>query len=153
MEKFHLPPFQQLLKEKGLKSTRQREEIARAFVECGTHLTVEELYRRVRQRNPRIGYATVYRTLKLMEESGWAAARQFGTRMARFEHLAAGEHHDHLICVRCGRIVEFSSGAIEDLQARVARRQGFHVFEHRLELYGHCAACLPKKGRGGARNG
>jgi Fur family ferric uptake transcriptional regulator len=144
MEKFTGLQFHQLLKEKGLKSTRQRDEIVRLFMEAGSHLSVDELYQRVRQRNPRIGYATVYRTLKLMAESGWASSRQFGDRMARFEHHAEGEHHDHLICLSCGKIVEFESERIEALQSRIARREGFRIFDHKLELYGHCSACAPK---------
>jgi Fur family ferric uptake transcriptional regulator len=149
MEKFSGARFHQLLKERGLKSTRQREEIVRVFVESGSHLSVEELYQRVRQRNPRIGYATVYRTLKLMTESGWASSRQFGDRMARFEHRAAGAHHDHLICLVCGKIVEFESERIEALQSRIARQQGFRIFDHKLELYGRCPVCASKKDVGG----
>jgi len=146
MEKFPGSQFHQLLKERGLKFTRQRDEIVRVFIEAGSHLSVDELYQRVRQRNPRIGYATVYRTLKLMTESGWASSRQFGDRMARFEHRAAGEHHDHLICRVCGKIVEFESERIEELQSRIARQQGFRIFDHKLELYGYCPVCAAKQG-------
>jgi len=145
MEKFPGSQFHQLLKERGLKFTRQRDEIVRVFIESGSHLSVEELYQRVRQRNPRIGYATVYRTLKLMTESGWASSRQFGDRMARFEHRAAGEHHDHLICLVCGKIVEFESERIEELQSRIARQEGFRIFDHKLELYGYCPVCAAKQ--------
>jgi len=150
MDKFTGLRFHQLLKERGLKTTRQRDEIVRTFMEAGSHLSVDELYQRVRQRNSRIGYATVYRTLKLMAESGWASSRQFRGRMARFEHRAKGEHHDHLICLSCGKIVEFASERIEALQSRIARREGFRIFDHELELYGHCSACAPK-GEGRAR--
>ncbi|MDI6753610.1 MAG: Fur family transcriptional regulator [Thermodesulfobacteriota bacterium] len=145
MEKTSGLPFQQLLKERGLKSTRQRDEIARVFMESADHLSVDELCQRVRQKNPRIGYATVYRTLKLLAQSGWASARQFGQRTARFEHRTEGEHHDHLICLICGKIVEFASGRIEELQSRIAQKKGFRIFDHKLELYGHCADCLAKK--------
>ena len=149
MEKFTSSQFHQLLRQRGLKSTRQRDEIVRVFLESGAHLSVEELYQRVRQRSPRIGYVTVYRTLKLMAESGWASARNFGDGLARFEHRAAGEHHDHLVCLSCGKIVEFESERIETLQSRIARKQGFRVFDHKLELYGHCAGCgLQKSGTG-----
>ena len=149
MEKFSGDQFHQLLKERGLKSTRQREEIVRLFVESGSHLSVDELYHQVRQRNPRIGYATVYRTLKLMTESGWASSRRFGDRMTRFEHHAEGAHHDHLICLACGKIVEFESERIEALQFRIARQQGFRIFDHKLELYGYCPVCAPRKDVGG----
>jgi len=145
MERFSEAQFHQLLKERGLKSTRQREEIARAFMESGSHLSVDELYHQVRQKNPRIGYATVYRTLKMMTESGWASSRQFGERLTRFEHHAQGAHHDHLICLACGKIVEFESERIEALQFRVARRQGFRIFDHKLELYGYCSVCASRR--------
>jgi Fur family transcriptional regulator, ferric uptake regulator len=145
MERFSEAQFHQLLKKRGLKSTRQREEIARVFMESGSHLSVDELYHQVRQRNPRIGHATVYRTLKMMTESGWASSRQFGDRMTRFEHHAEGAHHDHLICLACGKIVEFESERIEALQFRVARQQGFRIFDHKLEMYGYCPACASQK--------
>jgi len=145
MEKFSEAQFHQPLKERGLKSTRQREEIVRVFVESGSHLSVDELYHHVRQKNPRIGYATVYRTLKLMTESGWASSRHFGGRITRFERCAEDAHHDHLICLACGKIVEFESERIEALQFRIARQQGFQIFDHKLELYGHCPTCTPGK--------
>jgi Fur family ferric uptake transcriptional regulator len=145
MEKISEFSFHRMLKEHGLKSTRQRDQIIQVFIEAGEHLSVDDLYQRVRQRNPRIGYATVYRTLRLMAESGWASARQFGDRIARFEHRAEGRHHDHLICLVCGKIVEFTSKRIENLQSRIARKKGFRIFEHKLELYGHCPDCLSKK--------
>jgi len=132
MEKYSDLPFRQILKERGFKSTRQRDDIVRVFMESGSHLTVDELYQRVRQRNPRIGYATVYRTLRLLAQSGWASSRQFGDRTARFEHQTEGQHHDHLICLACGKIVEFESERIEELQSHIARKKGFQIFEHKL---------------------
>ncbi len=136
--------FQQLLRKRGLKTTRQREEIVRALQEAESHVTVDELYRRVRAKHPHIGYATIYRTLRLLSESGWATARQFGDRTSRFEHRAAGEHHDHLICIGCGTIREFENDRLEALQDRIARQEGFLVKEHKLELYGYCQACSRK---------
>jgi len=149
------PPlqFQQVLKDRGLKSTRQRDEILRVFLESDPHLSIEEIYRRVRQSNPRIGYATVYRTLKLMAQSGLASLRQFGDGMSRFERCAAGGHHDHLICLACGKIVEFESERIEALQSRIARQKGFRISTHKLELYGYCSACVPKGEGDGKKRG
>ncbi|RPJ34473.1 MAG: transcriptional repressor [Deltaproteobacteria bacterium] len=141
MEQLSEKALHHLLRERGLKATRQRDEIVRALREAGAHVTVDELYRRVRQKNPNLGYATVYRTLRLLSESGWASARRFGDRTARFEHRVEGEHHDHLICLRCGKIQEFENDRLEKLQERIARRQGFRVQEHKLELYGYCQDC------------
>jgi Fur family ferric uptake transcriptional regulator len=151
MEKYSDLPFRQILKERGFKTTRQRDDIVRVFMESGSHLTVDELYQRVRQRNPRIGYATVYRTLRLLAQSGWASSRQFGDRTARFEHQTEGQHHDHLICLACGKIVEFESERIEELQSHIARKKGFQIFEHKLELYGRCSDCLFKEKGGGKK--
>ncbi len=146
MEKLSTFSFHRLLKERGLKSTRQRDMILQMFMKSGKdHLSVDELFQRVRRRNPKIGYATVYRTLRLMAESGWAYSRRFGDRTARFEHQTEGQHHDHLICLACGKIVEFESERIEELQSHIAREKGFKIFEHKLELYGHCSDCLFKE--------
>jgi len=159
MERLSEKALHQLLRNRGLKATRQRDEIVRALWEAGTHLTVDELYQRVRRENPRIGYATVYRTLRLLAESGWASARRFGERTARFEHRTEGEHHDHLICRGCGKIQEFENDRLEALQERIARREGFRVLDHKLELYGYCRSCAggrkapfpsPKRRTGGA---
>ncbi len=139
--------FPRFLRERGLKTTRQRELIARVFLGSEAHLSVEEVYQRVRREFPRIGYATVYRTLKLMAENGWASSRQFGDGMSRFESRAEGSHHDHLICWACGKIVEFASPRIEALQTRVARQQGFRILDHKLELYGYCAGCYSRRER------
>jgi Fur family ferric uptake transcriptional regulator len=145
MEPLSENDLRELLRERGLKATRQRDEIVRALREAGSHVTVEELHQRVRRRNPRIGYATVYRTLRLLAESGWASARQFGERTARFEHRAEGEHHDHLICRECGKIMEFENDQLEALQNQIARQAGFRVLEHKLEIYGYCQTCGGKR--------
>ncbi|MGB9699770.1 MAG: Fur family transcriptional regulator [Thermodesulfobacteriota bacterium] len=145
MDKLTVHEFHKFLKEQGLKSTRQRKLIFQVFLEAADHPSVEELYRRVRQKNSRIGFATVYRTLKLMAASGWASTGKFGDRSARFERCLPGDHHDHLICLHCGKIVEFENPGIENLQAQIARQKGFHMFDHKLEIYGYCAACAPQK--------
>lgn len=134
---------------RGLKHSRQREQIAQIFFELEGHVSVDELLARTRQSDPRVSLATVYRTMKLLAESGLAAVRQFGDGQTRYEVAAGRAHHDHLICVGCGEIVEFSNPQIEALQAEVARRHGFAVERHRLELYGRCARCrraAPREG-------
>ncbi|MDT8440294.1 MAG: transcriptional repressor [Desulfuromonadales bacterium] len=133
--------FRAYLGGQGLKSTRQRDLILEAFLRAGSHLSTEELYLRLRKQHPTIGYATVYRTLRLFAECGIAEERHFGDGQTRYETVAVDEHHDHLICTRCGRIIEFEDPRIEELQDEVAARHGFVIERHRLELYGHCQDC------------
>ncbi|MGH7963237.1 MAG: Fur family transcriptional regulator [Candidatus Binatia bacterium] len=139
--KDRLDIFRQWIKEQGLKATAQREDIAQVFFSIKRHISVEELYGEVRRVNPRVGYATVYRTLKLLKECGLAAERHFADGQARFENLEAERHHDHLICERCGRIVEFVQPQIEQLQEKVAERFGFVATNHKMEIYGICQEC------------
>ena len=95
----------------------------------------------VRQDDPRVSVATVYRTMKLLGESGLAHARNFGDGQTRYEPAIGRDHHDHLICTRCGTIIEFENDQIERMQDAVARRHGFKVTSHKMELYGLCKAC------------
>jgi Fur family ferric uptake transcriptional regulator len=126
----------------GLKHSRQRERIAQTFLSMGGHVSVEEVVARVRREDPRVSVATVYRTMKLLAECGVAVPRQFGgDGQTRYEAATGRPHHDHLICTACGDIVEFANERIESLQETVARRHGFEVQSHRLELYGRCARC------------
>lgn len=133
--------FREFIATKGLKTTRQRDVILDAFLSSDRHMSIEELYLKLRARNPRIGYATVYRTLKLFAESGIAREIQFGDGQTRYEHVAEGEHHDHLVCTHCGTIIEFENETIEKLQGEVADGYGFIIETHKLELYGICAKC------------
>ena len=133
--------FRDFLLTQGLKSTRQRELILDEFLRAGSHLSTEDLYLRLRKGNPHIGYATVHRTLKLFAECGIAEQRHFGDGQARYEASAHDEHHDHLICVVCGKIVEFEDSRIEELQLEIAGAHGFSIERHRHELYGRCPDC------------
>ena len=133
---------------KGLKHSRQREHVAAAFFAMDGHVTVEEVVARARELDPRVSLATVYRTMKLLADSGLATARQFGDGQTRYEAADGRAHHDHLICTSCGAIVEFANDRIEALQALIARQHGFEVEQHKLELYGRCQRC-----RRGARAG
>jgi Fur family transcriptional regulator, ferric uptake regulator len=127
--------------ERGLKSTKQRTLITEIFFQAGGHQSVEELWARVRKADARVSVATVYRTMKLLSESGLAHARNFGDGQTRYEAAVGREHHDHLICTRCGKIIEFENDRIETLQDLVARRHGFKVTSHKMELYGLCRDC------------
>ncbi|MCA9622571.1 MAG: transcriptional repressor [Myxococcales bacterium] len=133
--------------EKGLRSTSQRRVIAETFFSGPSHVTIEELLNKVREKDSRIGYATVYRTLKLFTECGIAAERNFGDGPSRYElsDESTHDHHDHLICERCGRITEWHDERIEKLQGEVAKRLGFQVTRHRHEIYGVCARCRAEK--------
>ncbi|MBI5070661.1 MAG: transcriptional repressor [Deltaproteobacteria bacterium] len=137
-----------VLEEKGLRRSRQRDVVVRTFFGMGGHVAVDALLEQVRRADPRVGVATVYRTMKLLAEHGLAVPRDFGDGRARYEP-ATHRHahsHDHLICTGCGTIVEFESHRIEALQHRVARRHGFEVERRRVELYGRCARCRGVEG-------
>ncbi len=125
----------------GLKSTRQRTLIVETFFASEGHLSVEELWDKVRSSDARVSVATVYRTMKLLSESGLAHARNFGDGQTRYEAAVGRHHHDHLICTNCGTIVEFENDRIEAMQDAVARRHGFKVASHKMELYGLCKNC------------
>ncbi|HVI73995.1 MAG TPA: transcriptional repressor [Anaeromyxobacteraceae bacterium] len=131
------------LQRSGLKHSRQREAIAQTFFDMGGHVPVDALVARVREQDPRVSVATVYRTMKLLAECGLAVPRRFGDGQTRYEpsDRRHGDAHDHLICTSCGAIVEFESERISELQRRVARRHGFEVEHRRVELYGRCASC------------
>ena len=126
------------LRANGGKHTRQRDEILRTFFEAGGHVSIDELLARVQTRMPGVGYATVYRTLKLFEEAGVAHARNFQDGQARYEPVVPDAHHDHLICLDCGAIFEFEDPEIERRQAEIAERLGLSVTLHRHEIYGRC---------------
>jgi Fur family ferric uptake transcriptional regulator len=132
--------FHAYLLREGLKSTRQRDLIVEVFAGMREHVRVEDLLARVKRRDKGIGYATVYRTLKLLVDAGLAAERHFGDGQARFE-VRELEHHDHLICEGCGTIVEFTDPSIEARQDEIAQRHGFVLRRHRHELYGLCQSC------------
>ncbi len=133
--------FREYLLSQGLKSTSQREIILAEFLRCDEHPSTEELYLRVRKKNPQVGYATVHRTLKLFAECGIASVRNFGDGTTRYESVSGDEHHDHLVCQSCGLIIEFEDDRIEKLQDKVAGQHNFKVVDHRLELYGLCEKC------------
>jgi Fur family ferric uptake transcriptional regulator len=130
------------MKANGLKLTRQREQILRAFLGAHRHVGIEELLSLVRVHQPGIGHATVYRTMKLLVESGVATDRHFSDGATLYEPEDVGnDHHDHLICSSCGKIVEWEDEAIEALQEQVAREHGFVLTSHKMELYGLCPDC------------
>ncbi|HDQ40500.1 MAG TPA: transcriptional repressor [Desulfonatronum sp.] len=136
--------FFQFLARKKLKFTSQRGLIFDVFWHIKDHVSPEELYNAVKQNDPRVGQATVYRTLKLLCESGIAREVNFGDGVARFEPAFGQSHHDHLICTNCHRSVEVMDPKIEKLQEKLARDHGFTLTGHKLYLFGICPHCREK---------
>ena len=141
MRKTPVEKLSQYLSGQGLRATNQRDAILKIFIEKGQHLSAEELSALVRKSHPGVGYATVYRTLKLLSEAGLAQERRFEDGFTRYEPATSDTHHDHLLCTQCGTILEFENERIEALQQDVARKNRFKVQSHKLELYGLCAYC------------
>lgn len=136
-----LSKIEELCNKSGIKLTENRKIITRVIAEAKDHPDVEEVLRRVNKINPKIGIATVYRTLKLLEESGIIAKHEFSnTNKAHYETLEEGEHHDHLIDVSSGKVFEFFNIELENLKDKIAKDMGYELVGHRLELY-----CKPLK--------
>jgi Fur family ferric uptake transcriptional regulator len=127
--------LEELCAERGLRMTDQRRTIARILQDSTDHPDVEELYKRSSTVDPRISIATVYRTVKLFEDAGIIERHDFREGRARYETVPE-EHHDHLIDLKTGQVIEFRSAEIEALQEKIAREHGFKLVDHRLELYG-----------------
>lgn len=127
--------IERLCAEKGMRMTGQRRTIARVLSDARDHPDVEEVYRRANAVDPRISLSTVYRTLKLLAVKGILARHDFGAGRGRYEEVSS-MHHDHLIDVETGRVIEFHNEEIERLQERVARELGFRLVGHKLELHG-----------------
>jgi Fur family transcriptional regulator, ferric uptake regulator len=127
--------IERLCAEKGLKMTGQRRVIARVLSDATDHPDVEQVYRRAAAIDPHISIATVYRTVRLFEEASILSRHDFGDGRARYEE-APEEHHDHLIDIQSGKVVEFHNDEIEELQRKIAEKAGYKLVGHRLELYG-----------------
>ncbi len=125
--------------EKGLKMTGQRKIIAKIISDAKDHPDVEEIYNRAHKEDLRIGIATVYRTVRMFEEAGIIEKHDFGDGRARYEE-SSGEHHDHLIDIKTGKVIEFHNAEIERIQEEIAKKLGYELVDHRLELY-----CVARK--------
>jgi Fur family ferric uptake transcriptional regulator len=136
--------FVKYIEEKGMRHTKQRESIVNAFFSAGRHITVEELFNTVKRDYPAIGYATVQRNLNLLCESGLAEEIKIGKQKTRYEQKYGSKHHDHLICLKCGRLIEVNDEKIEKLQDKLAKANDFMPIKHKLEIYGICSACVSK---------
>jgi Fur family ferric uptake transcriptional regulator len=129
------------ISQNNLKITKQRRTVLKAFLECKTHISVEELYNNVLKTEPKVGLATVYRTLALLTKSGLALEMDFGDGQKRYESTHNIVHHDHMVCTECGKIIEFNHPLIEKFQEEVAKENGFKITSHKLDLFGYCQDC------------
>ncbi|MEP6913417.1 MAG: transcriptional repressor [bacterium] len=137
--------FLKHIQQQGLKRTSQRELILDVFLRTEEHLSSEDLYRLVRELDPNIGQTTVYRTLKLLSDAGLAREVRFGDGRTHYEHQYKHQHHDHMICSRCGKIIEFFSAELEAIQDAMAAKHGFEVTQHLLRIIGICAECRARE--------
>ncbi len=132
------------LKRVGLKHTAQRDTILHTFLETREHLSMDELHRLVRRKDPRIGFTTVYRTLKLFAECGLASEVAFHDGIARFEHQYNRRSHHHMVCTQCGGSVEFFSPEVERLEQEIGRKHHYLTTRHTFQIYGLCENCRKK---------
>jgi Fur family ferric uptake transcriptional regulator len=133
--------FKKYLEDKRLKKTPHRMLILETFLANEGHRSVDDIHHSVRKADPRVGYTTIYRTMKLLSDAGLAREVDLGDGMTRYEHLYNHKHHDHMICTGCGLSIEFFNAAIEKAQDEASAKLGFHVLDHRLQIYGQCQAC------------
>jgi Fur family ferric uptake transcriptional regulator len=129
------------LTRKNLRHSRQRSEILEVFLKTDRHLTADELYRLVQKKHPDIGYATIYRTLKILCQSGLCRELRFDDGTTKFEHRYEHQHHDHIICIKCNTCVEVMDLNIEHIQEKLFEKYKFYPVRHRMELYGICDKC------------
>lgn len=139
--------LKQYIKDMGLLHSRQREQILEIFLKMEHHPTINDLYVRIKKKNPEIGLATVYRAMKVICDAGLARETDFGDGIKRYEHEYGHEHHDHLVCVKCGKIIEVMNPEIEKLQSELAKKHNFTALSHRMQIFGTCKACKPRKKR------
>src|SRR6267142_5003506 len=133
--------FPKHIQKEGLKRTAQRDLILDVFLRTEGHVSGEDLYRLVREQDASVGQTTVYRTLRLLTEAGLAREVRFGDGRAHYEHNYKHQHHDHMICSECGKIIEFYSPELEAIQDAMAAKHKFELTEHLLRMIGVCSDC------------
>jgi len=134
--------FRTIFHQNGFRISEQRDAIVDIFFATEQHLSVPDIMRELRTRGVEVSESTVRRIMKLLSEYGIAQERFFEGQEVRYEHRHIGEHHDHLICLRCRKIIEFQNSELERIQEYVAHSSGFHPIRHKLELYGICQECF-----------
>jgi Fur family ferric uptake transcriptional regulator len=140
-----LERFRRFLRDHRLPVTRQRDLVAQTVLLAEDHLSVDGIRRRLREKGEQVGTATVYRTLDALLESGLVRAHDFGEGFKRYEPMPAQAHHEHLICERCGRVVEFQNERLERMLPIIADEHGFQHNRHRVEIYGVCRECRQRE--------
>ena len=140
-EEWYFERLERYLLGQDLKQTRQRRLIVKCFLNFSDHIDAESLHRRLQKDHKSIGLATIYRTLNLLKSANLAVQHSCADGRAVFEPLLPDEHHDHLICLECNLVVEFTNDTIEKLQEQEAKEHGFVLREHRLDLFGYCKNC------------
>ncbi len=137
--------FNQYVTEKNLRHSDQRQKVVEVFLSTERHISIQELSDLVRKKHEGIGYATVARAVRLMSDSGLCRQVDFGDGVQRFEHKFGHEHHDHLVCLNCGRFVEVFSPKLEKLQDQFVKKHGYIQEYHKLHIFGICPKCAKKK--------
>lgn len=137
--------FDDYIHSSGLRETSQRYHILDAFLDSKKHVSVEDLHRILTGRNRRVGYVTVYRTMKLIADCGLAREVVFDDGISRFEPTLNREHHHHLVCARCKKVIEFSSETLEKVEREILGKYNFEAHSHTYEIFGLCSNCRRKK--------
>jgi len=137
--------FEKLFKQGNIDNFEDRFKVLEAFLQTENHLTSAELTQILNDNGHKLDNEFVRDTLKLMCNFGFARKNRFDNGVARYEHRHLGQHHDHIVCIKCRKIVEFEEDALENLQIAIASKHGFHMLQHRMELYGICSECLKER--------
>ncbi len=148
MKQIHLQEkeqFKKLFKQEHIDNFEDRYAILEVFLQTEKHVTIEELAVLLEQSGRKLDPEFVHETLKLLCRFGFAHKSRFDNGQIRYEHRHLGQHHDHLICTRCKKIFEFEENQLEELQIRIAANRGFHMLQHRMEIYGICSQCLKNR--------
>lgn len=141
-----LDGFRRYLRDHNLPVTAQREMVADVLFSSNGHLSADDIDRSLRSRGANVGKATVYRTLDLLAQSGMVTPRDFGEGFRRYERAPGRQHHEHLICIRCHKVIEFVNERLERMKTLIAEEYGFRHHHHRLEIFGTCPECQQRGG-------
>jgi Fur family ferric uptake transcriptional regulator len=139
--------FKKLFSQERVENFDDRFKVLEAFLSVEQHVTADDLHALLADQGVGVALEFVRDTLKMLSRVGFAVASRFDNGVVRYEHRHLGDHHDHMICTRCRKIIEFKDERLEAYQIEIAERHGFHVLRHRMELYGLCAACMKERSR------